>query len=435
MAPRITDKIVKALPLPAKGQRIIFDGGPDRIKGFGVRVTAGGTKAFILDYWHGGKQRRFTIGEYGPAAWSVEKARAEAKELRKGIDRGESPLDRRVKLRTAPTVQDLAVRYRDDHLPSKVTRLPGETDAAYRLRLEKHTDWRIIVREILPRLKNRLVAEVNQNDCKALFTAITGSGRPVRANRVLACLSKMFSLSLVAREGEADPWRDAVKGNPCKGIARNPETARERFYSEAEIAAIADALEGYPGTHAANLLRLCMLTGCRPGEAIKATWDQFDIEAGEWRKPSSHTKQRRVHAVPLSPGAVELLQKVRAEVPDDCPYVFPGRKVRGGAWGPLKQYRTAWEYVVKTAKLAPDADGNPPRPYDLRHSFASFGAGHGLTLLLIGRLLGHTQGRTTQRYSHLHDDAMRQAVDKIGGTIGSAGKASGNVVQIKGGAA
>src|SRR6185369_9948555 len=99
-------------------------------------------------------------------------------------------------------------------------------------------------------------------------------------------------------------------GNPCKGVARNPEEGRERFFSPKELAAISDALAEYPGV-AADCVRLIMLTGCRPGEAMQARWSEFDAEPGFWVKPSAHTKQRKTHRVPLSPGALELVDRMR----------------------------------------------------------------------------------------------------------------------------
>ena len=210
---------------------------------------------------------------------------------------------------------------------------------------------------------------------------------------------------------------------------------RERFYRTAELERIADALAKYPGIHTANMLRLVMLTGCRPGEAMKATWDQFDLKSGVWIKPSAHTKQRRRHRVPLAPAAIELLQKARGEVGEDCSYVFPGRKPRGAKdREPLQQYRDCWRFVVREANLGPDDDGNPARPYDLRHSFATAGIGQGLPLYIVGKLLGHTQARTTQRYAHVDDDPLRQAVNRIGEHIAPK-PTPNNVEPIRGGRA
>ena len=92
-------------------------------------------------------------------------------------------------------------------------------------------------------LGSRKVADVHQGDIEALHREITARGKPVRANRVLAVTSKMFSLALNPMEGEQAPWRNQAQGNPCKGVSRNPEEGHERFFSEAELAALSDALD------------------------------------------------------------------------------------------------------------------------------------------------------------------------------------------------
>jgi integrase len=262
------------------------------------------------------------------------------------------------------------------------------------------------------------VADVHFGDIEDMHRHLTQARGPVRANRILAVTSKMFSLSLKPLAGENRPWRDAVMGNPCKGVARNPENGRERFYSAAELASIGDALAGYgadargPGIAsadaAADCVRLIMLTGCRPAEARKATWEQFDAEPGFWIKPSAHTKQRKVHKLPLNPPTLELIARLREKRGKAAKWLFPGQ--RPGE--PLRQLWSVWGWIREKAKLGPDS-----RLYDLRHSFASIGAGRNLGLPVIGRLLGHTQARTTQRYAHLADDPLREATKKIGCVI------------------
>jgi integrase len=227
----------------------------------------------------------------------------------------------------------------------------------------------------------------------------------------------MFSLALVPMAGETMPWRNASLGNPCKGIERNHEEAKERFFSQSELTAISDALARYRGG-AADCVRLIMLTGCRPIEAMKATWEEFDKEAGYWIKPTAHTKQRKVHKLPLSPAAIELIDRRRKKRKGK--WVFPG-DVPGAHLTVLSR---VWEFVRKETGLK-DA-----RIYDLRHSYASVGAGGGLSLLVIGRLLGHSQSRTTQRYAHLSDDPLKEAANKIGNAI--AGKDSAEIVTLRG---
>jgi integrase len=446
MSIRLDERTVKATPAPAKGAVTLWDGD---LTGFGLRVFAptrrhpDGARSFFVNYRAGGVERRFTIGAFPD--WSARAARDEARELRRRIDRGEDPADERRGQREAPTVKELADRYAVEHLPRKVKQ-------------SQANDLAMIMNDILPAIGERKVASVHHGDILALHKKITARGAPVRANRVLAVASKMFSLALRPAAGEDAPWRDAAQGNPCKGVERNAEEGHERFFSQAEIAALTDALQAYGETPASNCLRLVMLTGCRPGEAMRATWAEF-AEPGIWDKPSTHTKQHKRHRVPLSPAAIELITKLRGKRADGVEFVFPGQI----AGKPLRQIHTCWEQVVDVATVALWAQSSDAkvaglvadlgdratvetcraeaarrkialpvgltdaRAYDLRHTFASIGAGGGLSLQIIGRLLGHTQSRTTQRYAHLADDPLREAAAKIGGVIAGAGKGGDNI--------
>jgi integrase len=392
---RLTNKFVTGLA----GGEMWWDDDP-KATGFGVRSYPGGGRSFFIDYRLAGDQLRYTIGPF--PRWSAEAAREEAKKLRKQIDRGEDPAGNKRERRTAPTVQDLVDRYIADHLPKK-------TGDAHR-----KADERRVLAEIAAKLgKHTKVVDIHGGDIAEMHRRITESGRPVRANRILAIASKMFSLALVPKAGETLPWRNAVLGNPCKGVERNHEEPKERFFSQSELTAISDALAKYPGV-AADCVRLVMLSGCRPAEAMKATWDEFDKEPGYWIKPSAHVKARRVHKLPLSPAAIELVDRLRTKRKGN--WVFPGDKPGEH----LAALWHVWHFVREEAGLGKDA-----RAYDLRHSFASVGAGGGLSLPIIGRLLGHTQPRTTQRYAHLADDPLREAATKITTVItGGKGKAA-----------
>jgi len=163
-----------------------------------------------------GVERRYTIGDR--SAWSLEAARAAARELRRRVDRGEDPAEDKRERRGAPTVKDLVDRYIADHLPTKATK--GG----------RYNDEKKMLAEIGDELGYaRKVAEIHFGDIQAMHREITASGRPVRANRILAICSKAFSLALKPAAGETKPWRDQAQGNPCKGVARNHEEAKERF--------------------------------------------------------------------------------------------------------------------------------------------------------------------------------------------------------------
>jgi integrase len=412
VAEKLTETLLKGLTPPARGERFVYDA---EVTGFAVKLFAPtkanprGTRTFVLAYRRNGSLRRYRIG--GWPEWSVTAARAEAKEVRQRIDRGEDPATERRERREAPTMADLVDRYELEHLARK----PEQT---------RHDDSTMLDHIVRHIGADRRVADVHYGDIVALHRALTDSGRPVLANRVVSCASRLFSLSLKPMAGENRPWRDQALGNPCKGVERNPEQGRERFLSRVELARVVEGLDAYGRTPAADCIRLIMLTGCRPGEAMLATWAQFDAQPGFWIKPAATTKQRREHRLPLSAPALQLIDEIRTRRGDGtapADYVFPGQ-IPGQ---PLQQLRTCWDAGCKHAGLT------DVRIYDLRHTFAAMGAGGGLSLPIIGRLLGHTQARTTQRYAHLADDPVREAADKVAGAISAASK-SGKVVRLRG---
>jgi integrase len=159
---------------------------------------------------------------------------------------------------------------------------------------------------------------------------------------------------------------------------------------------------------------------------LSAKWEQFDLEAGIWVKPSSATKQGKLHRVPLSTSAVELLRELRTKSDEEdrrraedklppLPWVFPGTDGQ-----PLTTIMKLWRAVCRKAGL------NDVRPHDLRHSYAAVLASEGHSLPIIGALLGHTQAATTQRYAHLMDDPLRAATERAGQFIKHAVKDTGN---------
>ncbi|MDN3719991.1 Arm DNA-binding domain-containing protein [Roseibium salinum] len=207
MTIKLKDAIIKALPSPEKGNKITYD---SEVKGFGCRVTAAGTRSFVLNYrTRSGRERRITIGSFPD--WQTSAARDEAKELKRRIDRGEDPMTEVEADRNAKTVADLCDRYAEEHLPKKRAS-SAEDDRAMIARYIKQDGEKAA--KIEPRLKHLKVNEVTFSDIDGLHRAITKRGHPYVANRVLALLSKMFNLAIRWQ------WR---ADNPCLGVERNQE--------------------------------------------------------------------------------------------------------------------------------------------------------------------------------------------------------------------
>ena len=391
---------VRKLELPARGSRITYDHakGDDptkTLRGFGVRTTAAGAKAFVLNYYVAGQERRYTIG--GWPTWSVSQAREKARELKRLIEAGGDPLADRIAEREAPTVRQLVERYIEEYLPRK------RSSSAYDDRGMLRT-W------ILPALGAKKVAAIRPADIEALHAKITKTGAATRANRVVGLLSRLLSLAV--------RW-EYVERNVARGaVQRNPETKRKRYLSPSEISQLSTALAEAPSQRAADAIRLLMLTGARRTEVCAATWDQFDLEAGTWMKPSAVTKQSTDHHVPLSAPALQLLNAME---PKPTGYLFPGRNGAG-----YLNIRTTWESVRKAAGI------DDVHLHDLRHSFASILVSSGASLPLIGALLGHSNPATTARYAHLYLDPLRAAAERVGAVVTGGDKDTGaSVVTLR----
>jgi integrase len=350
-------------------------------------VTTGGHRAFILDYRNrAGRKRRYTIGAFPD--WSVTGAREEARRLKRLIDAGGDPLAEIEAERGAATVEDLIERFLEEH----VSRKRPHTAYSYRSAIERH---------IWPALGSMKVAAVAWSDVDALHRKITKAGRATQANRVVAVASKMFSLAI--------RWKMRTD-NPVKGIERNAEQKRKRYPSADELKRLTAALDHHDDQQAADIIRLCLLTGCRVGEAMAARWDTIQIAAGIWTKPGSTTKQKTDHVVPLSAPAKQLLAKLRQRT--NGPWVFPASSAPGHRVAVQK----SWLELCRIARI------KGLRIHDLRHGFASQLASSGASLPLIGSLLGHSNPSTTARYSHLYDDPQREAVERVGKIIVGSGR-------------
>lgn len=124
-------------------------------------------------------------------------------------------------------------------------------------------------------------------------------------------------------------------------------------------------------------------------------------------------KQKRVHVVPLNAMALGVLREMHAERKESSPYLFPSE-----AGKPQQDLKKFWGRVRAKAGI-PDV-----RIHDLRHTFASYAVARGLPLYSVGKLLGHSNTATTQKYAHLDLSALRQATDTIGGMLNGTGLAA-----------
>lgn len=394
---RLTKRLVDDFLPPETGQAFLWDA---EIPGFGVRVTKQGGKAWIVQCRvRGGKQRRIVIGRCNKLA--LDRARVEARKIIAAAELGQDPAQERreareVKPDTDPTFGDFADRWLDEVVAK---RNRAGTEKHRRLLIKNH---------IKPHLGEKRLSEIGRKDIEDMHHAVSEKF-PVAANRAVSVCSAILSTAV--------RW-ELLERNPALQAHRNSEEGRERYLTPDEVKALGKTLEESPAQDSADVVRLLLLTGARVGEVLAMRWDQLDLVAGVWTKPASTTKQNKTHRVPLSAPAVSVLKKRipagkkvgdgKARTLDRSakkgnPWVFPGE----GAEGHMTTIRTFWAAICKRAKI------KGARIHDLRHTFASLLVSAGESLPVVGALLGHTQAKTTSRYAHLMDDALRNAAEKV----------------------
>ncbi|MEP3422938.1 MAG: tyrosine-type recombinase/integrase [Erythrobacter sp.] len=367
---KITDKLIRSTKPPTSGQTFLRE---QRLTGFAVRITATGFTAFVLNYTVCGRERRITIGRH--PAWTVAAAREEAKRLRRMIDVGEDPLEERNAHRSHPTLAEFYKDYEKEVLPTKAESTQRDEKAIWK-------------RFLLPHFGSKRLVELTSGDVDRLHRRISQK-TPVQANRVMAMLRKAYSVAI--------RW-GLVEKNPVSGLTMNPEIPRERYLSAEEQRAFVETLSSLPETSPTLAIWFLLLTGARSGEVFSADWSQFDLDRAVWIKPSAHTKQKRTHRVPLSDPAVEVLKRAQKIARGE--FVFATNSGK-----PISSIGRAF------GRLCKQADIEDFRPHDLRHNYASLLASEGVSLQIIGKLLGHTQPATTNRYAHLADEPLRRATE------------------------
>lgn len=388
----------------------------DRIPRFGLRVSKGGTKSYVLKYRINGRQRWHTIGQHGkpvpiraddgPAeargqVWTADRARAEALRLLGLVEAGRDPAREKTDRRKAETVADFALRFMDGHVRAHNK---ARTVEEVRRNLEKY---------VLPALGGITLRDLTREDVKDFHVKMKAT--PYAANRCLALVSKMLS---TAEEWGALPNGSAI----CRRMTKFKEKARERYLSGDELLALGGALKEAEADglnpHGLAIIRLLVLTGARRREIETLRWDEVKLDRGILNLSDSKTGEKVIN---LPPAALAVLSSYPREY--GTPYVFPASSVRKPrpdpetgepTPAPYQGLMKVWRNVRKRAGL------EDVRIHDLRHTYASFAVAGGMSLPLIGALLGHKRSATTERYAHLAAAPVRQAADRVGDAVAAA---------------
>jgi len=384
MAVRLTKRIVDAAK-PKDKDAYLWD---TSLKGFGLKVTPSGRKVYLVQYRLGGRKgrtRRVTIGVHGTL--TTEEARTAAKQSLGQVSIGSDPAAEIDKIRADSTMSSLLDKFDEQHIQ---VRLKPKSQEDYTRNIRLY---------IKPNLGHMLVHQVSRQDVARLHHSL--KDKPYVGNRVLSVLSKFFNWC------EKFGYREEGK-NPCRFIDKYKEKKRQRFLSTTEQDRLSVALDeasndGVISEYAIFAIRLLSLTGARLGEILKLKWEYINWEAGTLDLPDSKTGQKSIY---LNEPAKDILRTIIRQV--DNPYVICGAK-QGEH---IVNLQKSWRRIRTKAGL------EDVRLHDLRHTFASVAVSGGMSLPMIGALLGHSQPRTTARYAHLAAEPLQEAVERIGRQIG-----------------
>lgn len=340
---------------------------------FECRPT-GGTYTFrYFDEY--GRQRQRKIGTYGDITFA--QAQKIAKRWRAEVTMGGDPATRKADKKLVPTYKELA----DQHLAfaKSYQKRPGNVDAVLRV-------------HVIPKWGSKRLDEITTPAIAVWLGELRASGlAPATVEKIRVTFNRSFELAL--RWGTK-----GVTHNPVRGIPRpKVNNARDRFLTSEEAARLLEACSKSLNPQLRNIVGLLLLTGARKRELLDARWEHVDLARRVWFIPTSKTGKAR--HVPLSQPALDLIRQLPRF--DKCPYLLPNPRTRK----PFTDLKHPWE----TAREAAGLDGL--RIHDLRHSAASFMINAGIDLFAVGRILGHADHQSTQRYSHLAAETLMRAVE------------------------
>ncbi len=401
MRKRLSEETIKHLPVPATGNSITyFVGatiqGAKAPRGFGVRVTAAGARAFILNYRVRGREHRFTIGAWPD--WSALKAVREARNLRQRVDRGENPLEDRAQPPETKTVSSV--------LDDFVTRYVRNKDRP--LRSADHIES-AFDRLVKPRIGKLGVYDVRRSHVAEMLDRVEDEVGPVMADRTRAYLRKALSW-YAERDDQFNLTAVFVRVEPR---ANPKERARTRVLSDEEIRAIWPAL-GQSGTFGA-FVKMLLLSAQRRDEVAHMSHKEIGVD-GIWTIPAERYKTKRPNHVPLSKAALGVIE-AQPKI-DGCDYIFASRA--GTPFSAFGKSKAKLDKAVLAAIKTQVKKGAKVEPlpnwtlHDLRRTAKTLMVRAGVRPDISERVLGHVIAGVEGTYDrHSYADEKRDALEKL----------------------
>ncbi len=378
----LTPQLVRSAVCPTgKSKLDLFD---SSTKGLMLEIRPTGRKTYYLRYQdERKKQHQHRIGDAQDL--TLVMARKEAAKLRGKIAVGQDVKAEKIRLKEIPTV---AALINDRYLPYAKT-----------YKRSWATDECLLRNHIIPTFGHLHLDQVRKSAVMAFVTQHLKTHKPGSVNRVIILLRFLFNC--------AKRWDiPGAENNPTTGIPLLAENNQnERYLTEDEAKRLYASVCKSDNAMLKLIVPMLILTGARKREVLDARWEDFDFDRRLWRIPT--TKAGKPRHVPLSDGALSILNAVSKI--DNCPWVFANPATRK----PFVSIFAAWNTARKRAGLT------DVRIHDLRHSFASLLINNGRSLYEVQKLLGHSQIKTTARYSHLSSETLLDASNAATKAVGS----------------
>ena len=367
--------IASGLIVPAGKTRIEYI--DDQLKNFfvEVRATSPGEGSYYVRY----RDKRKNTTRYVKIARTSQiglvDARAKAKSIIAEIALGADP---RAEVDAQKAVPTVSTFFLEQYLPHAKPRKRSydRDEEMFRLRIE-------------PEFGSMRMNQVTRKQVQLFHTGLLKEVKPATADHYIKLMRRAWNLAV--------EWR-VLDASPLTRIGMfNPDNRVENILDEKQLEKLLSVLRTDANRTVCRIALFLLSTGCRLNEALLATWSQIDKQNRVWRIPATNSKSKRVRSVPLNDSALDVINQLDTEGKFD--WLFVNVKTKA----PYGRIHKAYHRIRKLA-------GVPfLRIHDLRHMYASFLVNSGRSLYEVQNILGHSDPKVTQRYSHLSSKSMQDA--------------------------
>jgi integrase len=358
-AKALTAIAVQRMRPPPTGRKETFDA---KVAGLFLRVTKTGNKSWGLDFRINGKRERLMLGSYPVVG--LDDARAASMDALRAVRDGRNPAAEKRAAKQSTLSPDTFRAVADQF----VERYAKKNNRSWR-----ETE-RIFNVYVTPVWKDRPLADIRRPDLIHLLDRVEDKNGAVMADAVLAQVRKLFNWALD---------RSIIETTPIARVQRRTkpkERARKRWLDKHEIKAVWSAADkaGYPF---GPFVKLLLLTGQRRSEVANMRWDE--ITNGVWTIPSTKTKNKQEHEVPLPQMAIDLLNRI----PNTGDYVFLSGRSKAG--NPISGFSKA--KITLDRHINDSGESLEPWGYhDLRRTVRTHMSRLNVTSGVAERVINHT---------------------------------------------